>query len=64
MRVVERKEVVVRHVRQNFVKKFVGEIHEGPLLITEAQATTWVPEGFRVHLDRQGNLILEQRGRF
>ena len=29
MRVVERKEVVVRHVRQNFVKKFVGEIHEG-----------------------------------
>ena len=42
----------------------VGEIREGPLLITEAQATTWVPEGFRVHLDRQGNLILEQRGRF
>lgn len=41
----------------------VGEVREGPLLLTEDQATTWVPEGFRVRLDEQGNLILESHGR-
>ena len=41
----------------------VGEVREGPLLLTEDQATTWVPEGFHVRLDERGNLILESRGR-
>ena len=41
----------------------VGEVREGPLLLAEDQATTWVPEGFRVRLDERGNLILECHGR-
>ena len=41
----------------------VGEVREGPLLLAEDQATTWVPEGFHVRLDERGNLILESRGR-
>ena len=39
----------------------VGEMREGPLLLSEDQATTWVPEGFCVHLDDRGNLVLERR---
>ncbi len=41
----------------------VGEVREGPLLLTENKATTWVPDGFRVHLDEHGNLVLESDGR-
>jgi N-methylhydantoinase A len=39
-----------------------GEMRQGPLLLTEDQATTWVPEGFRVRLDELGNLVLEPHG--
>ncbi|MFP6664451.1 MAG: hydantoinase/oxoprolinase family protein [Deltaproteobacteria bacterium] len=38
----------------------VGETRQGPLLLPEDEATTWVPEGFSVRLDAARNLILEQ----
>ena len=38
----------------------VGE--EGPLIVEDYDATTLVPPGWRVRLDRQGAIVLEAGG--
>ncbi len=39
----------------------VGHTLRGPLLVCEAESTTYVPNDFQVCLDELGNLILEER---
>ena len=36
----------------------VDQLIDGPALITETTATTWIDEGWRVRVDRWGNLLL------
>jgi len=36
----------------------VDQCIDGPVLITETTATTWIDEGWRVRVDRWGNLLL------
>jgi N-methylhydantoinase A len=37
-----------------------GELLDGPALITETVATTWLPAGWRCEVDAAGNLLLER----
>ena len=38
-----------------------GQVLDGPALISEAVATTWVAPGWRLRVDRVGNLLLKRR---
>ena len=38
----------------------VGERFEGPLVVAETTATTWIAAGWTGHVDDAGNLVLER----
>lgn len=46
-----------RAIYRDHLKK--DDIIEGPCIVTEANATTWIPEGFTGAVDGFGNLILQ-----
>jgi len=39
---------------------YAGQVLTGPALVTETVATTWLPAGWRCHVDPVGNLLLER----
>jgi N-methylhydantoinase A len=39
---------------------YAGQVINGPALVTETVATSWIPDGWQCTVDTVGNLLLER----